>query len=121
MQLLLHVIVVTVVTAVSLMIITKLPLGVEIDSFNTALITAIVLGILNALLNPILQLLALPLTVLTLGLFALVVNAVVFNLAARVVDGFEIEGALGALLSPIVLSILNTLIFALLPASLAAA
>lgn len=110
-----HLLVVWLVTAVSLLIISKLPLGVEIDSFGTALVAAFILGILNALLRPILAFFALPLTILTLGLFAFVLNAIVFALAAWLVDGFRLRGGcLSALIGPILLGILNSLIFGLL-------
>jgi putative membrane protein len=110
-----HLIVVWLVTAVSLLIITKLPLGVEVDDFGTALIAAVVLGILNAVLKPVLALIALPITILTLGLFAFVINALVFALAAWLIKGFRVKSVLSALIGPIVLSILNALIFWILP------
>ncbi|MGK7898237.1 MAG: phage holin family protein [Xenococcus sp. (in: cyanobacteria)] len=79
------------VTAVSLLIISKLPIGVEIDSIQKALIAALVFGILNAFLKPILDFLAAPITFLTLGLFSVVVNAIIFGLAAMLVTGFRLK------------------------------
>ncbi|GAO42202.1 phage holin family protein [Flavihumibacter petaseus] len=79
--------------------------GIHIDSFVTALILALVLALLNALLKPILILLSLPITLLTLGLFLLVINAAIILLAAKVVDGFKVDGFWWALLFSILLSV----------------
>lgn len=105
------------VTSVSLFIISKLPTGVEIDSFQKALWSAAVFGILNALLGPIFQLLALPLTIITFGLFAVVVNAIIFGLAAWLVSGFRLRwGFWSALIGALALAIINSLIYKLLGA-----
>ncbi|MDG2990085.1 phage holin family protein [Candidatus Synechococcus calcipolaris G9] len=105
-----------IVTSVSLFIISKIPfLGVEIDKFSTSLWSAIIFGILNATLGAILQFLAFPITFLTLGLFALVVNAAIFALAAAFVTGFTLRnGFLSALFGSIALSIMNSLTYTLL-------
>ena len=104
------------VTAVSLFIISKLPTGVEIDSFRKALLSAVVFGILNALLRPILSLIALPITFLTFGLFALVINAVIFGLAAALVRGFRLRwGFWSALIGSFALGVINSLIYKILP------
>ena len=103
------------VTTVSLLIISKLPIGIEIDSFNKAAISAVVFGILNALVRPILGLLAFPITFLTFGLFAFVLNAIVFGLAALLVEGFRLRwGFWSALIGSIALGIVNSLLFSLL-------
>ncbi|NEO38221.1 MAG: phage holin family protein [Moorea sp. SIOASIH] len=103
------------VTAVSLLIISKLPTGVEIDSFEKALVSAVVFGILNALLKPILSVLSLPLTILTLGVFAVVVNAIIFGLAAALVTGFRLRwGFWSALIGAIALGFVNSLIYKVL-------
>lgn len=100
------------VTSVSLFIISKLPLGVEIDSFNKALVSAAVFGVLNATLGPIFQLLALPLTFLTFGLFAIIVNAIIFGLAAWLVSGFRLLwGFWSALLGAIALGFTNSVLY----------
>ncbi len=107
-----HFLVVWLVTAVGLLIVSKLPLGIEIKDFGTALVSALVLGLLNALLRPVLGFLFFPVTFLTLGLFALVLNAFVFWLASKLVSGFHLRGgALSALIGPIVLSFLTWVIF----------
>ncbi len=83
--------------------------GVRVNTFGTALIAAVVLGILNAVIRPLLLLLTLPVNVLTLGLFTLVVNAVVVLLATRLVPGFQVDGWLAAIIFAIILSIINTI------------
>ena len=82
--------------------------GVEIAGLYPAVIAAIVLGILNALVRPILIILTLPITLLTLGLFILVINASLFYFAASFVEGFSISGFLPALLGSILVSIITT-------------
>jgi putative membrane protein len=109
-------IVVWLVTTVSLFIISKLPIGVEIDSFGKAAISAIVFGILNALLRPVIAFLAFPITFLTLGLFSLVVNAIIFGLAAWLVQGFRLRwGFWSALIGAFALSVMNSIIFHFIP------
>jgi len=103
------------VTALSLLIVARLSIGVQIDNAATALIAALVLGLLNAVLRPVLGLIFFPLTILTLGLFALVLNALVLWLTALVVDGFRVRGFLSALLASVLLSLLNAVIFVVLP------
>lgn len=103
------------VTAVSLFIISKLPLGVEIEGFNKALVSAAVFGLVNALIGPVIRVLAFPITFITFGLFAIVVNAIIFGLAAWLVHGFRLRwGFWSALLGAISLGLINSLIYALL-------
>ena len=105
------------VTTVSFLIIARLPLGVEIDSFGKAAISAVVFGVLNALLRPILGFFTFPLILLTLGLFLFVLNAIIFGLAAALVTGFRLRwGIWSALLGSIALSLINSLLFNLLAA-----
>ncbi len=87
--------------------------GVHIDSFFTALIVALVLGIVNAVIKPILLFLTLPITIITLGLFTLVINALMILLADSVVDGFKVDSFLWALVFSLVLSVINTVLFRL--------
>ena len=99
------------ITALSLLIISALRLGLEIKGLATALVAALVLGVLNAVVRPILGFLSLPITILTLGLFALVLNALMIMLmSALVKDVHLLNGFWGALLASIVLSILNTIL-----------
>lgn len=84
--------------------------GVHINDFTTALIFAIILGILNLIVKPILKLLGLPLTILTLGLFSLVINAAVVYLADYFTDGMNIDSFGWALVFSIALSVITSLI-----------
>lgn len=85
--------------------------GIHIDSFWTSIIVAFVLAILNGILKPILVLLTLPITVLTLGLFLFVINALIILLAGNFVNGFEVDGFWWALLFSLLLSIITSLMF----------
>lgn len=112
---LLGILVAWLVTSVSLFIISKLPTGVEIDTFGKALWSAVVFGILNAVLYPILFILTLPINFLTLGLFSIVLNAIIFGLAAWLVSGFRLRwGVWSALIGGVALGIINSLIYQLL-------
>lgn len=103
------------ITSVSLFVISKLPTGVEIDGFNKALISAAVFGIVNAFLGPIFRLLALPFTIITFGLFSIIVNAIIFGLAAYLVQGFRLRwGFWSALIGSLALGFINSLIYQLL-------
>lgn len=81
--------------------------GVHVDNFFAALVFAVVLGILNVLVKPLLLLLTLPLTIVTLGLFTIVINALVVLLASSIVPGFTIDNFGWALLFGVLLSIIN--------------
>ena len=85
--------------------------GIHIDSFWTSIILAFVLAILNGILKPILILLTLPITVLTLGLFLFVINALIILLAGNFVSGFEVDGFWWALLFGLMLSVITSLMF----------
>lgn len=96
-----------IVYAVAIAISAYLLPGIHVDGPLAVLITALVLGIINAVLKPILQLLTLPLTILTLGLFSLVINALMVLLAAAIVPGFNVDGFWWALIFAIVLSLIS--------------
>ena len=81
--------------------------GVEVRSFFTALWVALFLGIVNALVRPVLILVTLPINILTLGLFTFVINAFLILLASWVVDGFRVSGFWAAMFFSIVLSLIN--------------
>ncbi|MDR1558369.1 MAG: phage holin family protein [Clostridiales bacterium] len=83
--------------------------GVSLSGFGSALIAALVLGCINAFIKPVISLLALPLTIVTLGLFSLVINALMLSLVSFVVPGFHISGFFTAFFAAIVLSLLNLL------------
>lgn len=88
--------------------------GIHVADFPTALVVALVLGILNVTLRPVLKILAFPITILTLGLFAFIVNGFTFWLVGKFIDGFIIDtfwwAVLGALLVSIVSAMLNHLV-----------
>ncbi|MES2773759.1 MAG: phage holin family protein [Bacteroidota bacterium] len=83
---------------------------VAINSFTTAIIFAVVLAILNALVKPLIILLTLPLTIITLGLFLLVVNVLITMLADKFVSGIKIDGFLWAFIFGLLLSVVTTLL-----------
>ena len=96
-----------VLMAVALLAVSYLYSGVQVASFGTALLAAVVIGLLNVLLRPILVLLTLPVTVLTLGLFLFIVNALVFWAASGLMPGFHVNGFLAALLGSLIYSALG--------------
>jgi putative membrane protein len=81
--------------------------GVRVAGFFTALVTALVIGLINAFIRPVLIVLTLPLNILTLGLFTLVINALLIMLAAAMVPGFSVQGFWWALLFGLVLAIIS--------------
>jgi putative membrane protein len=83
--------------------------GVEINDYWTALVVVIVLGIVNVVVKPFLLILTIPVTVLSLGLFLLVINALMILLTDYFVDGFSVDGFWLALLFSLVLSLFNSL------------
>lgn len=84
--------------------------GVDVDNIIDALIVAAVLGLLNIFIKPILVLFTLPVTILTLGLFLLIINALIIMLCDALVDGFKVNGFLNALLFSLVLSFLQSIV-----------
>lgn len=97
-----------IVSALAIGITSYLLPGAEVGLIS-ALIVAVVLGVINAFIKPIVSLLTLPLTIVTLGLFSLVINALFIILAAKVVPGFSIAGFWTALFFSIILSLINAL------------
>lgn len=87
--------------------------GVKVDGFLTAVVVAVVLGVVNMFIKPILILLALPLTILSLGLFTFVINAFLILLVSNIVPGFKVDGFLWALIFSLVLSIVGSLLHTL--------
>lgn len=80
------------INALALLAVAYLVPGIEVSSFYIALIAAVILGVLNAILRPILIILTLPITLLTLGFFALIINAFIFWFVASFLDGFTVRG-----------------------------
>ena len=89
--------------------------GVHVGSVATLLVASLVLGFLNAVLKPVLVLLTLPLTLLTLGLFYFLLNAILFALGSVLVPGFVVDGLGWAFLGALLMSLLSTVLSALLP------
>ncbi len=84
--------------------------GITVDAFTTALIAALVLGLVNGVLGPILRFFSFPIRLLTLGLFSLVINAALFALAAYLVPGFEADGVGAVFVGAIAYGVLSWLI-----------
>jgi putative membrane protein len=92
-------------TALGVMLVAYLVPGVAVAGFWVAVIAALIIGLINALVRPVLQVLALPITILTLGLFSLIVNAACFGLAAWLVPGFTVAGFGPALWGALTMSV----------------
>jgi len=106
MRLLLH----WVLIAVTLLLISRFVPGFIVSSFTVALIAALVIGLVNATIGTILRIISFPITILTLGLFSLVINALMLKLAAMFAPGFQIIGFLPALEGAIILAIAHSII-----------
>ena len=104
-----HLLIRWIVNAAALMLVAYLYPGVAVTSFGAAMVAALVLGLVNAVVRPILVLLTLPVTLLTLGLFLFVINALLFWLVAEIVQGFAVNGFLAALIGSILYSLITLL------------
>ena len=96
-----------VITAGLLLVVANIVQGVRVDGWSAALLGALVLGLANAIVRPLMIALTLPLTVLTFGLFLLVVNGITLQLMAALTPGIKIEGCGSAIVGAIVLAVLN--------------
>lgn len=96
--------------AAALLLVSYLYPGVRITSFGSALIAAFVIGLLNTLLRPILILLTLPITLVTLGLFLFIINAFIFYFAANVLEGLSVTGFTAALIGSLLYSLCHMVI-----------
>lgn len=102
-------------TALAVVILAKFLPGVQLaDGFTSAIILAVVLSLLNAIIKPILVILTLPITIVTLGLFLLVINALIILLADEVLSGFSVNGFWTALLFSLLLSFLESVLHSVL-------
>lgn len=101
-------------TAIAVVLLAKLLPGVAVEGFTSAIVVAIVIGLLNVFIKPILVILTLPITVVTLGLFLLVINAGIILLADNFIDGFTVTGFWVALLFSLLLSFLQSILFSVL-------
>lgn len=102
------------INAVALFVLPYVLSGIQIKGFGSAMIAALVLGLVNALIRPILVILTLPVTVLTLGLFIFVINALLFLFVGNVLAGFVVDSFGTALLGSILYSIISWLLASLL-------
>jgi putative membrane protein len=101
------------INTIALFVLPLILQSVQIDSFTTALVAALVLGLINTLIRPILILLTFPVTVLTLGLFILVVNGLMFWAASDLVQGFQVAGFSSAVLGALIYSVISWLLSAI--------
>jgi len=106
-----------ILNAIALLIVAYLLPGVHVTSLTGALIAALILGVVNAILRPILIILTLPVVILTLGLFTLVINAITFYLVAQLGIGLSVNGFFSAFLGALVLSIISYLLSSLVGAA----
>lgn len=101
------------ITTVSIFVMSKLPLGIYVKDFGTAVVAGLIIGLLNTFLRPVLGFFSIPFMILTLGLFSFVLNAFLFWLATVLVKGFELRGCLAAFVGPLVLWLLTSLLYAI--------
>jgi putative membrane protein len=97
-------------SAAALLFVAYIYSGVEVKSFTAAMIAAFVIGLFNTVVRPVLVLLTLPVTVVTLGLFLFVINALMFWAAAGVLDGFHVRGFVPALIGSLIYSLIGLVI-----------
>ncbi len=102
-----------VITSILVLILSHFMKGVHGEGFVTALLVAIVLGLLNIFIKPIFVFLTMPFTVFTLGLFLLVINAIIILLCTKIVGGFSVDTFWAALLFSVVLSLSQSILFAI--------
>ena len=100
-------------TAVLVLVIAKFLPGVTVENFSTSVIVAIVLGLLNLFVKPVLVLFTFPVTIITLGLFLLVINALIILLCDNLVDGFNVKSFWTALIFSVLLSISQSILYKL--------
>lgn len=103
-----------VLTAVAVLVIAHFLPGVSVVNFTNAVIVAIVLALLRVTIKPLLIILTLPVTIVTLGLFLLVINALIILLADNLIDGFQVTGFWVALLFSLILSIFESILYSFL-------
>ena len=100
-----------IVTAILVMLISHFMRGISVANFMTSMLVAIVLGLLNIFVKPVLVLLTLPVTIITFGLFLLVINALIILLCSKIVGGFHVESFWTAVFFSIILSVLQSVIY----------
>ncbi len=101
-------------TAVAVILLSSLLPGIKVGNFGTAVIVAAVISLLNMFVRPLLIFFTLPATIVTLGLFLFVINAIIILLAGNLVTGFNVSGFFTALLFSVLLSVFRSFLFSLL-------
>lgn len=104
---LLHIIVSWLLSALALWLVAQMVPGIELRGFGDAMLATVIIAVVNAIIGPIVRFVSFPLVILTLGLFLLIVNAMLLKLAAMLTPGFRIRGFLPAFVGSIVLTILT--------------
>lgn len=102
-----------IITTILVLIISHFMKGVHVDGFVTALLVSVVLGLLNIFIKPIFVLLTMPFTIFTLGLFLLVINAILILLCTVIVGGFKVDSFFTALFFSVILSISQSIMYAI--------
>ena len=103
-----------VLTAVAVLVIAHFLPGVSVENFTSSVIVAVVLALLRVTIKPLLIILTLPVTIVTLGLFLLVINALIILLADNLIDGFNVTGFWVALIFSLILSVFESILYSLL-------
>lgn len=97
------------ISALGLLVAAYLVPGIEVTSLYIAIVVAIILGLLNLIVRPVLIVLTLPITIVTLGLFIFVINAALFAFVASFVEGFSVSGFIPALLGSLIVTVISTI------------
>ncbi len=104
-----------ILNAIALLAVTYLLPSIQVSGFGTALLAALGLGLINTLVRPVLAILTLPITVITLGIFYLVLNGLLFWLASAFIPGFEVQGFASAVVGAILYGVIAWALSALIP------
>lgn len=100
----------TLISAVSIIVTSYVVSGIQVANFTTAVIAALVLGVINFFIRPLMLLITLPVNILSLGLFTFVINALMLWITASVVDGFTVTDALSAIIGSLLISVVSTVL-----------
>ncbi len=101
-------------TAIAVIVLANLLSGISVANYTTAVVVAIVLGILRVFVKPILVVFTIPITIITLGLFLFVINAIIIQLAGYLVTGFEVNGWFTAIVFSVLLSFFQSVLYSFL-------
>ena len=103
-----------VVSALALYLVAMILPGIHLTNFASALVAVLIIGLVNALIKPVLFLLTLPVTIITFGLFSFILNALMLMFASAITPGFKIDGFITALLGSVLFSVMTTILHALI-------